>query len=643
MGFIGNDKASHSLERDCIFKMRPCTPTQYTRVAPCIFVFDKGGHMSTSYNLKMLRVNLSDGSIKTEVLDEKLAQKFLGGRGLGTKILYDEGVAKVEPLSPENKIIFINGPLTGANVPTGGRYMVVTKSPLNNMIASSNSGGVWGARLKYAGYDAIIVEGKSDKPVYISIDDEKVEIKDAAELWGKTSEFVEETLKGIHGQEASVLNIGPAGENLSLMAAIINEADRAAGRSGVGAVMGSKHLKAIVCKSKRTVVEPHNKEALRETVTHCLKLIKENGVTGTGLPTYGTAVLVNIVNNIGSFPTKNWQESEFANADLISGETLKEKHIVKQGFCHRCPIGCGRVINLNGKIVGGPEYEPLWAFGANCGIDNLEAINEANYWANEMGLDAISCPTTIATAMELYQKGYIKDEDCDGVPLEFGNAKAIIEWTKRMGLGHNKLAKLMAQGSYRLCEAYGVPELSMSVKKLEMPAYDARGIQGIGLNYATSNRGGCHVRGYMISPEVLGLPQQLDRFETKDKAVWTKIFQDLTAVIDSSGMCLFTSFALGAPEYAALINGATGTNYDATQLLEVGERIYNIERLFNKDAGMKPEDDRLPNRLLKEPIAAGPSKGEVSKLHITLPEYYIARGWKDAFPTEETLKRLDLL
>ena len=597
----------------------------------------------SSYNLKMLRVNLSTGSIKTEALDEALAKKFIGGRGLGTKILMDEGIAKVDPLSADNKLIFINGPLTGVNVPTGGRYMVVTKSPLNNMIASSNSGGVWGARLKYAGYDALIVEGASDKPVYMVIDDDHVELKDATGLWGKTSEVVEEELKTEYGKDASVVNIGPAGENLSLIAAIMNEADRAAGRGGVGAVMGSKKLKAIVCSSKRNVIEPQDKEALREAVTNSLKLIRENGVTGQGLPTYGTAVLVNIINNIGSFPTKNWQESQFANADSISGETLQEKHLVKQGFCHRCPIGCGRVIKLGDKVVGGPEYEPIWAYGANCAIDDLEAINEANYYANEMGLDAIGAPTTIAAAMELYQKGYIKDEDCDGVPLVWGSAKAIVEWTKRMGTQESKLAKLMAQGSYRLCEHYGVPELSMSVKKQEMPAYDARGIQGIGITYATSNRGACHVRGYMISPEVLGLPQPLDRFATDDKAVWTKIFQDLTAVIDSSGMCLFTSFALGAPEYASLINAATGTNHSVEELLEIGERIYNIERLFNKAAGMKAEDDTLPKRILNEPIPDGPSKGEVSKLNITLPQYYEARGWVNAFPTEETLKRLDLL
>jgi len=439
-----------------------------------------------------------------------------------------------------------------------------------------------------------------------------------------------------------VLNIGPAGETGSLMACIMNDKDRAAGRSGVGAVMGSKNLKAISVVASRSVMEPFDAEKLREAVRASLAKIKENGVTGEGLPTYGTAVLVNIVNNIGSYPTNNWQEAYFPTADSTSGETLKEKYLVKQGFCHRCPIGCGRIINLNGKVVGGPEYEPLWAYGANCGVDDLNAIDEANYWCNEMGLDAISTPCTIAAAMELYQKGFITDADCEGVPLKWGSGEAIIEWTKRMGKGETALGKLMAQGSYRLCDHYGHPEISMSVKKQDMPAYDARGIQGIGITYATSNRGGCHVRGYMISPEVIGLPEPLDRFETEGKATWAKIFQDLTAVIDSAGMCLFTSFALGADDYAALLNAATGTEYDVAGVLEAGERVYNIERLFNKEAGMKPEDDRLPKRLTDEPIPDGPSKGSVSKISVTLPQYYEVRGWENAFPTQATLDRLGL-
>jgi len=597
--------------------------------------------MKTTYNGKLLRINLTSGEIKIEELDLDMAKKFIGGRGLGTKMLMDEGIATVDPLSEQNKLIYITGPMTGAAVPTGGRYMVVTKSPLNSMIASSNSGGQWGGKLKYAGWDAIIVEGKSEKPVYINIKDDKVEIKSAENLWGKTTEATDEALKEIY-PKCSVLNIGPAGERKSLLAAIMNDKDRAAGRGGVGAVMGSKNLKAISVTSTKTVMEPYDTEALKAATKDSNAKIKENGVTGGGLPTYGTAVLVNIINNVGTMPTKNWQGSYDEKADEFSGESMKDEILVKQGFCHRCPIGCGRVIKINDREMGGPEYEPLWAYGSNCGTTDLKSISEANFWCNEYGLDAISAPCTIAAAMELYQKGYIKEEECEGVPLVWGSNEAIIEWTKRMGACETKLGALMSQGSFRLCEHYGHPEISMSVKKQEMPAYDARAIQGIGVTYATSNRGGCHVRGYMISPEILGLPQQLDRLETEGKALWAKIFQDLTAVIDSMGMCLFTSFALGAPEYAALLNAGTGTDHDVNSLLETGERIYNIERMFNKAAGMKPEDDRLPKRLTEEPIVDGPSKGEISKIGITLPEYYKLRGWENAFPTEETLKRLGL-
>ena len=597
--------------------------------------------MSTSYIGKLARINLSTGEIKVEQLDLDLAKKFIGGRGLGTKILYDEGVATVDPLSEDNKLIYITGPMTGTRALSSGRYMVVTKSPLTGMIGCSNSGGVWGAKLKCAGWDAIIVEGKAPEWSYINIVDDKIEILPAADYVGKLSEEVDEKLKEAH-PGCRVLNIGPAGENLSMLAAIMNDKDRAAGRGGCGAVMGSKLLKAITVTSTANAIDGTDEEALKTANKTCLGMIKENGVTGGGLPTYGTAVLVNIINNTGSFPTKNWQESYFEKADDISGETLKDTYLVKNSACHRCPMACGRVVNVDGKVVGGPEYEPLWAYGGNCGLNDLNAIDAANMWCNEYGLDAIGTPCTIAAAMELYQKGYITDEECDGIPLAWGSSEAIVEWTKRMGEAKLPLAKLMADGSYRLCEHYGHPEISMSVKKQEMPAYDARGIQGIGITYATSNRGGCHVRGYLISPEILGLPEQLDRTTTEGKAVWAKIFQDLTAVIDSMGMCLFSSFALGAPEYAALLNAATGTNYTPDELIEVGERIYNIERLFNKAAGMKPEDDKLPKSLIEEPISSGPSKGMVSQIEVTLPQYYEARGWENAFPTQATLERLGL-
>ncbi len=599
--------------------------------------------MSGAYYEKLARINLTTGEIKVEKIDLATAQKFIGGRGLGTKYLYDEGVATVDPLSPDNKLVYITGPMTGSNSPSSGRYMVCTKSPLTGMIACANSGGIWGAKLKFAGWDAIIVEGKASAWTYISIEDDKIELHDASAYIGLMSEECDDKLKAVHGTDASVLSIGVAGENQSLLACVMNDKDRAAGRSGVGAVQGSKLLKAIVVKATRKQLDIiADIDALKEANKECLKLIAENGVTGGGLRALGTAVLVNIINGVGSLPTRNWQESYADYAEQVSGETLAEKYLVKPGACYHCPLMCGRIINCNGKVVGGPEYEPLWAFGPDCGISDLNAVDEANMWCNEYGLDAIGVPTTIAAAMELYQRGIITEEECDGMPLTWGNAEAIVEWTKRMGDPKSPLAKLMSSGSARLCEAYGHPEYSMSVKKQEIPAYDARGIQGIGLNYATANCGAAHVRGYTISPEVLGLPEQIDRTVTDGKPGWVKIFQDLTAVIDSMGNCLFTSFALGAPQYAALLNAATGTNHSVEELLEIGDRIYNLERMFNKAAGMKPEDDRLPKRLLEEPISNGPSKGMLSQLPQMLPLYYEARGWVNAFPTDETLKKLGL-
>ncbi|WP_423362854.1 aldehyde ferredoxin oxidoreductase family protein [Mycoplasma sp. P36-A1] len=609
-----------------------------------------------SYNGKVLRINLETKVITKEPLDQELAKKYIGGRGLGTAMLMQEIDIKVDPLSKDNKLILITGPLSGTRISTGTRYMAVTKSPLNNLIASSNSGGIWGSMLKYAGYDAIILEGKADKPVYIDIDDESISIQDASNVWTKTTEeatniikeelaykskdnaFVAPNLR----KSTSVLAIGPGGENLSNMAAIMNEVDRAAGRSGVGAVMGSKNLKAIAITTNQKEIPTFNKEEFRKLIGSSAKTLKDHPVTGEGLPAYGTAVLVNIINSVGSFPTNNFLLGEFDKADDVSGETMAEKYLTKNTYCHHCTIGCGREVRMKDKIVGGPEYETLWGFSSDAGISDLESVIEANFWCNEMGLDTISASNTIACAMELYEKGLIKEEEVDGVPLKFGNSEAIIEWVKRMGTSYNELAIEMAKGSKSLALKYGAPELSMSVKGLEIPAYDPRGIQGIGLNYATSNRGACHVRGYTISPEILGAPQLVDRTITEGKADLVKVFQDLTAVIDSLGICLFTSFALGAPDYASIYNAAVGENLSDVEILEIGERIYNLEREFNRLAGMLPEDDNLPERLTKDALKNEASKDMVSRLDIMLPEYYEARGWINGFPTQETLKRLGI-
>ncbi|OEH86115.1 aldehyde ferredoxin oxidoreductase [Desulfuribacillus stibiiarsenatis] len=594
------------------------------------------------YQGKLLRVDLSSNSVNVEPLSLEKAVAFIGGRGLAGKLIAEEIPAGIDALSEQNKLIIATGLLTGTTAPTAGRYMVVTKSPLNNTIASSNSGGFWGAELKFAGYDMVIIEGKASAPVYIYINDDQIEIRPADKYWGKwVAETTDELLEEVGDAKARVLTIGPAGEKLSRIASIMNEKDRAAGRTGVGAVMGSKNLKAIVVRGTNKV-EVADADKYKEVISGIMKKIRENGVTGQGLPAYGTAILVNIINENGSLPTNNFQESYFDEADQISGEELAEKYLERKDPCFRCPIACGRYCKFDGDESGGPEYESVWAYGSNCGVSDLTAILKANKMCNELGLDTISAGATIAAAMELVQRGIIKPEEVDGPALEWGSSEAIVEWTRKMGLGEGLGAKL-AMGSANLCAEYGSPELSMSVKKQELPAYDPRGIQGIGLNYATSNRGGCHVRGYLVSPEILGIPEKLDRFSIEGKAEWAKVFQDLTAVIDSLGLCLFTSFALSAQDYVDLYNAVSGKNITVDDLLTTGDRIWNVERLFNMQEGYTSKDDTLPKRLLEEEISSGPSKGNVSRLAEMLPLYYKARGWdENGVPTEEKKQGLGL-
>ncbi|MFU2158342.1 aldehyde ferredoxin oxidoreductase family protein [Caldisericum sp. AR60] len=599
-----------------------------------------GGYMG-----KILRVNISTKEVKVEPINEELARKFIGARGYAAKIIFDEVPRNADPLGPENKLIFATGPLTLTTAPTGGRYDVVTKSPLNNVIAASNSGGFFGPELKKAGFDMLIVEGKSDKPVYLWINDGKVEIRDASHLWGKdTYETTDMLLEEVSDKTAKVACIGPAGEKLSMQACVINDKARAAGRTGVGAVMGSKMLKAVVAKGTGRAPIADN-EAFKEALRVAMDKIKTNGVTSQGLPTYGTMVLNHIIDEHGLYPTNNFQKGTFEYVDEVSGEKLKETYLIRNKACFACPIGCGRVVRIPEieEEVEGPEYETSWAFSADCGVSDLKAVITANHLCNKLGLDTIATGATIAALMELYEKGYVPKDHIGELPEpKFGNAEAIVEYTKAIGL-RKGIGDKLAKGSHDFATEYGHPELSMSVRKQELPAYDPRGAQGHALEYATSNRGGCHVRGYMISPEILGLPEKLDPFATEGKAQWVKIFQDLTAVIDSEGLCLFTSFALGLPEYTAILKAATGFDYTEDEVIKAGERIWNLERLWNIDVGVGPEEDKLPERFLKEPLPEGAAKGQVVKLHITLPDYYRVRGWSEkGIPTEEKLKELAL-
>jgi aldehyde:ferredoxin oxidoreductase len=581
------------------------------------------------------RVDLASGSIKKERLNERFAHDYVGARGLGSKYYVDECDPAIDALSAENKLIYMTGPLTGTVASCSGRFEVVAKAPLTGTIGAANSGGHFGPELKFAGYDGIIFEGESKKPVYLLIHDDEVELCSAQDLWGMNIHETTDALNERHGENYRVSCIGPAGENLGLMACISNDKNRAAGRGGLGAVMGFKKLKAVVVRGTGSVEVARPKEFM-EAAKAARAMLIADPVAGGGLAAYGTEVLVNIINESGALPLHNWRDgSHHATADNYSGESLAANYLVKNKACFGCTIACGRVTKVTGKYASfgeGPEYEAGWSFGAATGVDDLGAICKANFLCNEYGLDPISVGSTIACAMELFDIGAI-DENIVGFKLLWGDPDAIVRLSEACGKMEGFGADL-ALGSYRLAEKYGHPELSMSVKKQEMPAYDGRAIQGMGLEYATSNRGGCHVRGYLTSPEILGVPLKTDPLVTQGKGALCKLFQDLTALVDSSGCCLFITFANGLPELAAEYRAAVGTDESDEDILLKGERVWNLEKLYNIAAGV--EKDTLPPRLLREALPSGPAQGKVVELDVMLEDYYAERGWdKDGVPSEE--------
>lgn len=591
----------------------------------------------------ILRVNLTDGTIVKEPLNMKDANDYVGARGLGTKYYCNEVDPTIDPLSPENKLIFMTGPLTGTAASSAGRYEVVSKAPLTGTIGAANSGGHFGPELKYAGYDGIIFEGRADHPVYLHIDDATVELFDASELWGQGVHETTEALEAKHGK-VRVSCIGTPGERMMLFAAVMNDKNRAAGRGGMGAVMGSKNLKAVVVRGTGGVKVARPAAFMKE-VARARATLQAHPVTGEGLGALGTQILVNIVNEVGGLPLRNARDGSYwEDADDTSGETLVKTHLVKNQGCFGCSIACGRITKVEGRgnfdgFGEGPEYEAGWSYGAACGVNDIAAICKCNFICNEQGMDPITLGSTVACAMELFEAGYIPESDI-GFPLRFGDAEAMVKLTQLCADGEG-FGKIIGMGSYRMAEKYGHPELSMSVKKQEMPAYDGRAIQGIGLEYATSNRGGCHVRGYMISPEVLGLPVKMDPLVTEGKASMLKTFQDLTALCDSTGMCLFTTFAIGLPEIAGQYREAVGSDESDEDILLKGERIWNLEKRFNMAAGV--EKDTLPPRLLREALPSGPAKGKVSELQTMLAEYYAERGWTtEGEPTPAKLEELSL-
>ena len=615
-----------------------------------------------SWSGNVLRVNLTKGTCTSEPLNMEWAREYIGQRGLATRYFVEEVDPKVDPLAPENHLIFATGPLTGTMASTGGRYSVITKGPLTGAIACSNSGGFLGAELRSAGWDMVILEGKSVKPVYLNIENDKAELLAADEIWGKSVWETDEILHKKHQDpQLRIAACGRAAETGCLYSAIVNDLHRAAGRSGVGAVMASKNLKALAVRGTKGVGNIKDPARFMQTTVEQKKVLADHAVTGEGLPTFGTQVLMNVINESGALPTRNMRESQFDGAHNISAEQMAEPrksdgkpNLTRNAACFACTIACGRISTIDkGHFTvenkpqywgnsGGLEYEAAWALGADTGVDDLDALTYANFICNEDGFDPITFGATVAAAMELFEIGAITTEHTGGVELKFGAAAALTWAAEKVATGEGFGADL-ALGSKRLCEKYGHPELSMTVKGQEFPAYDPRGIQGMGLAYATSNRGACHLRGYTVASEILGIPEKTDPLETDGKAGLVKAFQDVTAAWDSTGLCLFTSFAWTLDNVAPQMDAACEGEWTSDRLLEAGERIWNLERDFNAKAGFTAADDTLPPRLLEERAKTGPAEGKVTGLAEMLPEYYQERGWTaDGQITDETRSRLGL-
>ncbi len=602
----------------------------------------------------ILRVNLTAGTCTREPLNMEWAQQYLGSRGLATKYLIEEIDPKVDPLSPANKLIIATGPLTGTIASTGGRWTAVTKGALTGAIAASNSGGQFGGELKMAGYDMIILEGRSPKPVYLYIEDDKAELLSADGLWGKSVWEVEPAIKTTHNDPLiRIASIGQAGEYGNRYACIVNDLHRAAGRSGVGTVMGSKQLKAIAVRGTKGV-KPHDAKKFMSAVKIASDALAQNPGR-KGMTSDGTIAMMDVTGSVGALPTRNNREVQFEGSASLNAVAMKAPNqnghvnLIQNGACFSCTIGCGRISHIDPthfsvkdkpqyqKASGGLEYETAYALGSAVGVADMDAATYAGFLCNEYGMDPISFGGTLAAAMELYEIGAITKEQTGGVELKFGNVEALCLMAELAGKGEG-FGRELGLGSKLLTAKYGHPDLSMAVKGQEFAAYDGRAMQGMGLGYATSNRGACHLRANPYASDFTTM-------EIKDKPEVVRTSQDLISAIDSSGLCLFTLHAGASPEHFPLqLDGAIEGGWDLARFQETGERIWNLERQFNLAAGLTIADDTLPKRILSEPAPSGMAKGKVSELPAMLPEYYRQRGWSaDGKPTTETLKRLGMV
>ena len=626
------------------------------------------------YMGKILDVDLTSGKIGTYELSDRDRERFIGGRFISTKILWDELKPGIDPLSPDNLLIVMTSPLTGTGAPSTSRYDISSKSPQTGAIGHSNSGGNFGIHLKRAGWDGVIVRGKAKGPVYLDIDEDTVTIKDASGIWGKNTE---ETKELMGDKKAGKMVIGPAGENLVKYAIVISQ-DRSHGRSGMGAVMGSKNLKGIVAKGNKKV-EIHNPEGFRALIKHWIDMLQGHPATGDFAPKYGTSGFLKSLSDHNALPTKNFSSGHYEDAQMLTGQTLAVTRLVKNAGCQSCPIRCARVVELDGREIKGPEYEVLCLLGSNMLINDMDAIIRWNYELDLLGLDTISSGTVLGFAAELNEKGMWKNG------IEFGKKDNISQILKdiayRKGIGND-----LAEGVRFLSKKYGGEDFAPHSKGMEMAAYEPRGAVGHGLGYATANRGACHLDGgYVIYFEATG-PAILDPLHYRSKPGYVMLDQNLLAAISAGGNCLFTSWtflppilfkipnsklmswlvtqiltyswvsvelALKLPLYlmryhlpmlphSKALKMATGMEMDFGRFIRMGERGFTMERLYNTREGFSAKDDTLPRRFTHEEQIPGNAKTKVP-LAKMLPKYYSLRGWdENGMPTPQTLKRLDM-
>jgi len=598
-------------------------------------------------------VDLTTGAVEYLPIDEEDARKYVGARGLGVKYVFDNG-SGVDPLSPDNILCFMTGPLSGTDAKMSGRIAVVTKSPLTGTVVDSHHGGWSGARLKWAGLDGIVFKGKAPKPTYAFVENGEVRLEDASALWGQGVHATVKAMFDEHGEEdLSVMAIGQAGENLSRFACVVNEHDRASGRGGTGCVAGSKNLKCVVVRGKHEDrPRPAKKEEFKAADKMALdQIMDERVITAPrkgGLSVYGTNVLMNMMNAIGAMPTKNSQFTYFESHEAISGERVKETILVNDPTCHACPVACKKEVEIKegpyaGLRMESLEYEPAWSLGANCYNDDPAAIAKVIDLCNDFGLDAIEIGDVFSMYMEATEKDYLNGH---GPGLKWGDTAAMVELVPKIALRQG-VGDLLAEGTESAAKELGHPEISMTVKGMGIPAYDPRGVKGMGLGYATSNRGACHLRAYTPAAEVvgnvLGPAEVTDPLEWKGKGELTIIFQNVHTMTDCLDICKFSTFAESLDVFAAQISAMTGTTYTVDDLLKVGERVFNLERYYNNLAGFGEGSDYLPERFLKEPSTGPGSKGHVCELDQMLAEYYEKRGWKNGVVPEEKLKELEII